>query len=224
MAWLLASPGHQRPWYWLCKIGKSCCYMRKDFYGMSVWRNDVKCKYMFMFPLKKISTQRVNWTLLNTCMNFFMYMCNSFSPHYRMYDNGLAPNRRQAITWTNSGILLIGTPGTNFNAILIEIHVFSFKNSLNSKHLKMASGKWHKFCLGHNVLTIFYLFVHVSSWYATNAQSIELHWFCQVAIIVTQILTHWNWKKMAIILQTTFSYAFAWLSIRAFWFKFPWIS
>ena len=23
MPWLLASPGHQQPWYWLCEIGKS---------------------------------------------------------------------------------------------------------------------------------------------------------------------------------------------------------
>ena len=28
---LLASPGHQQPWYWLCKIGKSWSFTRKDF-------------------------------------------------------------------------------------------------------------------------------------------------------------------------------------------------
>ena len=28
-------------------------------------------------------------------------------------DNGLSPERRQAITWTNAGILLIGPLGTN---------------------------------------------------------------------------------------------------------------
>ena len=32
-------------------------------------------------------------------------------------DNGLAPGRRQAIIWTNDGILLIGPLGTNFNEI-----------------------------------------------------------------------------------------------------------
>ena len=31
MPWLLASPGHQHPWYWLCRIGKSLFYIRKDF-------------------------------------------------------------------------------------------------------------------------------------------------------------------------------------------------
>ena len=36
-------------------------------------------------------------------------------------DNGLSPGRRQAIIWTNAGILLIGPLGTNFPEILIEI-------------------------------------------------------------------------------------------------------
>ena len=31
MPWLLASPGHQQPWYWLCNIGKSWSYTRNDF-------------------------------------------------------------------------------------------------------------------------------------------------------------------------------------------------
>ena len=36
-------------------------------------------------------------------------------------DNGLSPGRRQAIIWTNAGILLIRPLGTNFSEILIEI-------------------------------------------------------------------------------------------------------
>ena len=51
-------------------------------------------------------------------------------------DNGLSPDRRQAIMWTNAGILLIGPWGTNFSEILIEIYTFSFKKI----HLKMSSG------------------------------------------------------------------------------------
>ena len=42
-------------------------------------------------------------------------------------DNGLSPGRRQAIIWTNAGILLIGTLGTNFTEILIEIQTFSLE-------------------------------------------------------------------------------------------------
>ena len=65
-------------------------------------------------------------------------------------DNGLSPGRRQAIIWTNAGILLIGPLGTKFNEILIEIHTFSF----TKMHLKMSSAKWRLFCLGPNVLTL----------------------------------------------------------------------
>ena len=65
-------------------------------------------------------------------------------------DNGLSPNRRQAIIWTNAGILLIRPSGTNFSEILIEIGVFSFKKV----HLKMSSAKCRPFCLGLNVLIV----------------------------------------------------------------------
>ena len=64
-------------------------------------------------------------------------------------DNGLSPGRRQAIIWTNAGILLIRTLGINLNEILSEIHTFSFKKM----YLKMSSGKRRPFCLGLNVLT-----------------------------------------------------------------------
>ena len=64
-------------------------------------------------------------------------------------DNGLSPGRRQAIIWTNAGILLIGPLGTNFSEILIEILIFSSKKM----RLKVSSAKWRPFCLGLNVLT-----------------------------------------------------------------------
>ena len=31
MPWLLTSPEHRQPWYWLCKIGRFLSYLRKDF-------------------------------------------------------------------------------------------------------------------------------------------------------------------------------------------------
>ena len=37
-------------------------------------------------------------------------------------DNGLSPSRRQAIIWTNPGILLIRPLETNFSENPIEIH------------------------------------------------------------------------------------------------------
>ena len=67
-------------------------------------------------------------------------------------DNGLSPGRRQAIIWTNAGILLIGPLGTNFSEILIEIYTFSLKKI----HFKVSSGKWLPSCLGLNVLNNIY--------------------------------------------------------------------
>ena len=31
MPWLLTSPGHQQPWYWLCRTGRFLSYLRKEF-------------------------------------------------------------------------------------------------------------------------------------------------------------------------------------------------
>ena len=62
-------------------------------------------------------------------------------------DNGLSPGRRQAIIWSNAGILIIGPSGTNFSEILIEILTFSFTKMC----LKVSSAKWRPFCLGCNV-------------------------------------------------------------------------
>ena len=68
-------------------------------------------------------------------------------------DNGLTPGRRQAITWTNAVILLIGPLVTNFSEISIRIQTFSFKKM----HLRMSTAKWRPFCLGPNVLSCFAL-------------------------------------------------------------------
>ena len=65
-------------------------------------------------------------------------------------DNGLSPERRQAIIWANAAILLIGPLGTNFNEILIEIQTFS----LEKIRLKMSSAKCCSFRLGLNVLMV----------------------------------------------------------------------
>ena len=63
-------------------------------------------------------------------------------------DNGLSYGWRQAIMWTNAGILLNGTLRTNLSEISIKIYAFSFKKM----HLKMSSAKWRPLCLGLNVL------------------------------------------------------------------------
>ena len=45
-------------------------------------------------------------------------------------DNGLAPNRHQAIIWINAGLLSNGTSGRNFSEISSEIHTFSFTTNV----------------------------------------------------------------------------------------------
>ena len=59
-------------------------------------------------------------------------------------DDGVTPSPCQAIIWTTAGISLIGSLGTNFSEIFIEIYTFSFKKI----HLKTSSPQyancWHK--------------------------------------------------------------------------------
>ena len=45
-------------------------------------------------------------------------------------DNGASPVGRQAIIWTNAGLLSIEPEKTNFNEILIEIQNFSFNKKI----------------------------------------------------------------------------------------------
>ena len=63
-------------------------------------------------------------------------------------DNGLLPGRRQAIIWTNAGILFIQNLGINFSEILSKIPAFSFKKM----HFKMSPAKGRLFSLGLNEL------------------------------------------------------------------------
>ena len=62
--------------------------------------------------------------------------------------NGLSPDRRQAIIWTNARLLSIGPLRIYFNENLIKIQQFSLKKM----HVKLSSAKWRPSCLGLNVL------------------------------------------------------------------------
>ena len=86
-------------------------------------------------------------------------------------DNGLSPGRRQAIIWTNAGMLLIWPSGRNFSEILIEIYTFSFKKM----HWKMSSGKWQPFCLGLHVLSTRDLYISSHSRYVMT-ECVMLFW------------------------------------------------
>ena len=64
-------------------------------------------------------------------------------------DNGLSPDRRQAIIWTNAELLPIGPLRKYFSENLIKMQQFSLKKM----HVKMSSAKWRLSCLGLNVLS-----------------------------------------------------------------------
>ena len=49
------------------------------------------------------------------------YICVSNLPTIGS-DNGWQPKQRQAIIWTNAGILLIGPLGTDFSEIVLKIY------------------------------------------------------------------------------------------------------
>ena len=74
MPWVLVSPCHSHPWYWLCKIGRSLSYTKKESSTstttcvMSVWRNDINCKYMFKFPPKNLACKGL---IFHTLLVFF---------------------------------------------------------------------------------------------------------------------------------------------------------
>ena len=103
------------------------------------------------------------WNAILTHWGRVTHICVGTNTNFGS-DNGLAPTRRQAIIWTNAGILLIGPLGTNFNGILSEIHIFSFKKI----HSKMSSGKLRPFCLGLNVLNMDGPLNLVSFWSVPN--------------------------------------------------------
>ena len=69
------------------------------------------------------------------------------SVRYGSY-NGLAPVRRQAISWTNTDLLSIGPLGTNFSEIRIKIHNFSIIKMFWKCHLRYGGhfvrGRWVK--------------------------------------------------------------------------------
>ena len=57
--------------------------------------------------------------------------------------NGLSPVPRQAIIWTNAGILSIEPLGTNFCESLDRVQQFPFEKT----NLKLSSAKRRSFCL-----------------------------------------------------------------------------
>ena len=75
------------------------------YHGYYQWKNNVRCLFS------------VYWYLAS-CI---LYICKSMVINIFSLSLSLSPERRQAIIWTNAGILLTGPLGTKFSEILIEI-------------------------------------------------------------------------------------------------------
>ena len=112
------------------------------WYAMLFMANWTKYLYMIftfvLVPLNLLFAKTSSQSILGIILTHWSRVTHIFIGNLSIIgsDNGLSPGRRQAITWTNVGILLMGPLGTNFSEMLIEIHTFSFKKI----HLKMSSG------------------------------------------------------------------------------------
>ena len=142
-------------------------------------------------------------------------------------DNGLSPERRQAIIWINAGILLIGPLGTNFSEILIRIQTFSFKKM----YLKMLSAKWRPFVSASmcyfppspllfsvvravvenpmSVIIILYIYIYINSLWPSDAT-----WWhtyeSTLAQVITLCLTALRHYLNHVDLSSKCSMAFTW--------------
>ena len=106
-------------------------------------------------------------------------------------DNGLLPGRRQAIIWTNDGILLIRPLGTNFSGISSKILTFSFKKM----RLKLSSAKWRPFCLGLNVLMNLYKINHA----IMRNESLSLSGQSQKKSVMDNLSLLWVFTEIAFV-------------------------
>ena len=138
MPWFLALPGHQQPCYWQCKKGRSLLSL---IFTISDLENNGKSIYLYLASKINSGPQGLtHWgRVTHICVGKLTIIGS---------DNGLSPERRQTIIWTNAGILLIGPLGTNFSEILIVIQTFSLKKI----RLKLSSAKCCSFRLGLNEL------------------------------------------------------------------------
>ena len=103
------------------------CPRGDDFRLMSSWVLCIPGSYVL-----QVSTLQVHWYFTK-------------SPKLLTHWGRVTPGRRQAIIWTNAGILLIGPLGTNFSEILKKLLHFHTRKSIgkcrleNGGHFVLAS-------------------------------------------------------------------------------------
>ena len=150
----MTSLGHNELNYWICPYvqckQQSAASAKTNLYPLPVvlLTSSVREPSFWLYVMVGIiSWKTVSSELMLTHWGRVTHICVCNLIIIGSY-NGLSPSRRQAIIWTNAGILLIGPSGTNFSEILIEILTFSFRKIRS----KVSSAKWRPFCVGLNVL------------------------------------------------------------------------
>ena len=117
---------------------KMAANLQSKFSNAYSWMNIV----IFCIRSHWSSFLRVQWSWTHWC--WVTHICTSKLTIIGS-DNGLSPGRCQATIWTNAGILLIQTLGTNVSEILVKFIYFHGSKCIwicclrNGGHLVLAS-------------------------------------------------------------------------------------
>ena len=80
MPWLLASPEHHQPWYWLCKTNRSLAFVMRQFiYVPKLFLNRLKNENKLIFSqihralkwlsrVLRIACQTTEWNIIDSCV------------------------------------------------------------------------------------------------------------------------------------------------------------
>ena len=79
MSWILASPGHHRSWYWMCKLVMFLSYMREDFHTIVVfvWSNYIDCRYISCFLCCGMYLKGVHRSILPDTITISIYVIST---------------------------------------------------------------------------------------------------------------------------------------------------
>ena len=109
--------------------------------------NKTVCIFLGIYCMQRVLFCFVCWGFIRNSYQFMwlthwgweMHICISKSTTMGS-DNGMLPDRCQAIIWANAVILSIWSLGTNLSEILIKMHTFSSKkNALKNVVWKMTA-------------------------------------------------------------------------------------
>ena len=147
-------------------------------------------------------------------------------------DNGLSPDRRQAVIWTNAGILLIHTLGTNFSEILMRNSYISMQeNAFESVVCEMKKILFRSEYVNtidlrqrkrthRNIPDTTEPNQHTDKSGHLSLKLLSAHTGCVTPLY--PILAHWGQDKMSSFHRRHFQVHFLTKKIAVFRFKFHW--